>query len=80
MEIGAATARVQRVARPRGDLSDEQLQRLSASAENRDAAAAQYRADVLAVMAEGASFSAVSEATGLSTNTLQRWKREAEQS
>lgn len=28
-------------------------------------------------MAEGASFAEVAHATGLSTNTLQRWKREA---
>ena len=79
METPVTTARVRRVARPRGDLTDEQLQRLAESAQRRDQAAAAYRAEVLAVMAEGASFSAVSAATGLSTNTLQRWKKEAGQ-
>ncbi len=35
------------------------------------------RETVAAVLSEGASFMEVSKATGLSTNTLQRWKKEA---
>ena len=35
-----------------------------------------YRAAVLAAV-EASSFRAVAEVTGLSTNTIQRWKREA---
>lgn len=45
-------------------------------AEERREAEAAYRTEVLAVMAEGGSFAEVAKATGLSTNTLQRWKRE----
>ena len=40
-------------------------------------AQAAFRAVVVGVLADGASFAEVSKATGLSTNTLQRWKREA---
>ena len=71
------TATVRRVSRPRGSLTPDQLRRLERSAEKREKAEVAYRADVLAVMAEGGSFAEVSKATGLSTNTLQRWKREA---
>lgn len=71
------TATVRRVSRPRGALTPEQLRRLTRSAAKRDQAEAAYRADVLTVMAEGGSFAEVAKATGLSTNTLQRWKREA---
>lgn len=71
------TATVRRVARPRGSLTPAQEKRLAKAAERRAAAEAAYRAEVLAVMAEGASFAEVSKATGLSTNTLQRWKRES---
>lgn len=71
------TATIRRVSRPRGELTAEQQRRLDRAAEKRDAAETAYRAEVLAVMAEGGSFSEVSKATGLSTNTLQRWKREA---
>lgn len=72
------TATIRRVARPRGDLTPAQQKRLDKAAEKRAAAEAAYRAEVLAVMAEGASFAEVSKATGLSTNTLQRWKRESQ--
>ena len=71
------SATIRRVARPRVELTAAQLRRITRAAEKRDAAEAAYRAEVLAVMAEGGSFAEVSKATGLSTNTLQRWKREA---
>lgn len=65
------------VARPRGDLTPAQQERLDKAARQCSAAQEAYRAEVLAVMAEGASFSEVSKATGLSTSTLQRWRHEA---
>lgn len=42
-----------------------------------DQAYENYRARVVQALGEGASFAEVSKFTGLSTNTLQRWKREA---
>lgn len=71
------TATIGRVARPRGDLTPAQLRRLSKAADRAARADAAYKAEVVAVLAEGASFAMVSKATLLSTNTLQRWKREA---
>lgn len=71
------SATVRRMSRPRGALTPEQLRRLTRSAEKRERAEAAYRANVLAVMAEGGSFAEVAKATGLSTNTLQRWKHES---
>ena len=59
------------------NLTEQQTGRLAKAMEDRARADALCRAEVLAVMAEGGSFAAVAEATGLSTNTLQRWKREA---
>ncbi|MCW2950821.1 MAG: hypothetical protein JWN41_1834 [Thermoleophilia bacterium] len=73
----ASDATIRRVARPRGELTSAQLQRLSGAAMRSVEADKMYRAEVVAVLAEGASFAEVSKATGLSTNTLQRWKREA---
>lgn len=72
------TTTLSRMPRARGSLDDAQLRRIARAAEKRDAADAAYRAEVLAVMAEGASFSEMAKATGLSTNTLQRWKRESQ--
>lgn len=70
------TATVRCMARNRGSLTPDQQRRLAQSAEKRENAEADYRAEVLAVMAEGGSFAEVAKVTGLSTNTLQRWKRE----
>lgn len=67
---------IRRVPRPRGELSDRRERRLALAASARDKAEAAYRAEVVAALHEG-SFSEVSKVTGLSTNTLQRWKREA---
>ena len=71
------TATIPRVPRPRGSLTPAQERRLTAAAEKRAKAENTYRAEVLAALAEGASFAEVAAFTGLSTNTLQRWKREA---
>lgn len=75
--IDAGVVTIPRVPRARGILTDDQLRRLARAAEKREKADAEYRAEVLDVMAAGASFSEVAKATGLSTNTLQRWKKEA---
>lgn len=72
----AMTATIRPMPRPRGELSDETLGLLGLRFLDMATAEALYRQAVLAALAEG-SFSAVSEATGLSTNTLQRWKRES---
>lgn len=63
--------------RPRGELTPAQRKRLDFYAMRAARSQENYRAEVVAVMGEGASFTEVSKATGLSTNTLQRWKREA---
>jgi len=66
------------VSRPRGKLTEKQfddLMRLKAEAQ---IAQAFYRNEVVYVLESGASFAEVAKATGLSTNTLQRWKREAQ--
>jgi hypothetical protein len=70
------SATIRRVSRPRGELTPAQIRRLERAAVKREAGEAEYRTEVLDALAES-SFSAVSQATGLSTNTLQRWKREA---
>ncbi|WP_159083897.1 hypothetical protein [Nocardioides terrigena] len=66
-----------RVPRPRGVLSDEQAQELEARRQLRDHWTAAYREWVVGLLADGCSFGEVSKATGLSKDTLQRWKREA---
>lgn len=70
------TGTLPRVARPRGTLTDEQLRRLTKAGKKRDDATAAYRAEVVAVLLGGGSFNEVRDATGLSKDTLQRWKRE----
>lgn len=69
--------RLQPVVRPRGVLTIDQHQRLMKLRIAAEDAQAFYREAVVETLAEGASFSEVAKATGLSTNTLQRWKREA---
>ena len=71
------TATIRRVTRPRGELDEQRRKRLVRLAEKADAAKADLRAEAVQALADGGSFAWVSEATGLSTNTLQRWKREA---
>lgn len=72
----AVTATIRRVARARGSLSAAQERRLTTAADKRAKAETDYRAECVAALAEGASFSELAAFTGLSTNTLQRWKRE----
>ena len=71
------TATVRPVARPRGELSEGRAQTLREFRQRVEQAQEDYREEVVAALAAGGSFSWVSEVTGLSTNTLQRWKREA---
>jgi uncharacterized protein YerC len=71
------TATVPRVSRPRGELDADRCKRLARLAEKADTAKADLRAEAVRALADGGSFAWVSEVTGLSTNTLQRWKREA---
>lgn len=71
------TATLGGVPRPRGSLTEAQRQRLDVARAARDAADAEFRAEVLDVLGEGASMREVGKATGLSTNTLQRWKDES---
>lgn len=71
------SATIRRVARPRGELTDAQKALLSALGASAQKIQEDYRAAVVYALDKGASFSEVSKFTGLSTNTLQRWKREA---
>lgn len=71
------TATIQPMPRPRGNLDDEQKRLLDEFREKAEDWQEAYRDLVVTVLGEGASFSEVSKFTGLSTNTLQRWKREA---
>lgn len=73
-------ARIERVPRPRGELSPGRANTLREFRQRADEAQDDYRREVLEALAAGGSFSWVSEVTGLSTNTLQRWKREAVES
>lgn len=70
------TDTIGRVPRPRGVLSDETVEDLKYRKNRVELAQVSYRISVLAALDEG-SFSAVAEATGLSKDTLQRWKRQA---
>ncbi len=73
------TATIPRVPRLRGETTPAQRRAIASAADRADKANAAYRQVVLGALAEGASFAEVSKASGLSTNTLQRWKREAGQ-
>lgn len=64
------------MSRPRGELDADRRKRLARLAEKADAAKADLRAEALRALADGGSFAWVSQVTGLSTNTLQRWKKE----
>lgn len=71
------SATIPRVPRPRGELTETQRQILRVARDESDEARAAYQAEVVNALEDGASFAEVSKFTGLSTNTLQRWKREA---
>lgn len=68
---------VPRVPRPRGEMSAPARCLIEDAKQRRDDADADYRSAVVHALSEGASFAEVAKFTGLSTNTLQRWKREA---
>lgn len=70
-------ATIQHMPRPRGSLTDEQLERTAFLRQMSDSYRDEYRDWVVGLLADGCSFSEVARATELSTNTLQRWKREA---
>jgi DNA invertase Pin-like site-specific DNA recombinase len=62
--------------RPRGVLSVQTITELGKVRNALSDAERRYRLRVVRALEEG-SFTAVAEATGLSKDTLQRWKREA---
>lgn len=70
------TATIPRVSRPRGEMTEQQLRRWIRAENKLDDARDELRRVTVEILTEGASFAEVSKATGLSTNTLQRWKRE----
>lgn len=74
------SATIRRVARPRGEMTERQQRRWIRAENKVDDAKTELRRVTVEILSEGASFAEVSKATGLSTNTLQRWKREAAQS
>lgn len=59
----------------RGIISDDDQARIRAALEGRDAAEQELRAAVLAAVKRGASVRELGAFTGLSTNTISRWKR-----
>lgn len=67
------------VTRPRGELDADRRKQLARLAGKAEAAKTDLRTAALAALADGGSFAWVAEVTGLSTNTLQRWKREEQQ-
>lgn len=80
-----APATVPRVGNPKRVLTAEDDDRISEALRNkqrvlRDLEAADYaiRAAVVAAHAHGASIRVLSEFTGMSTNTIMRWKKDAE--
>lgn len=70
-------ATIRPVSRQRGELTPAQKRRALRAATKAEEATAEHRAVIVAILAEGASFAEVSKFTGLSTQTLQRWKRDA---
>lgn len=67
---------IRRVARPRGVLTQQTKNELAVCKAELARWEREYREAAVRALSEG-SFSAVAEATGLSKDTLQRWKREA---
>lgn len=71
-------ATIRPVPRKRGVLSLEQMGCLSHLRQMADSYEDEYRDAVVDFLtSKGVSFSEMSKFTGLSTNTLQRWKRES---
>lgn len=69
------TDTIQRVPRPRGTLTDAQQRTLAKKTAKRDTAIDDYRAFVVGLLNDGCSYSEVRKATGVSTSTLQEWKK-----
>ena len=59
----------------RGIISDNDQARIRAALDGRDAAEQELRAAVLTAVKNGASVRELGAFTGLSTNTISRWKR-----
>ncbi len=60
----------------RGIISDDDQARIRAALDGRDAAEQELRAAVLTAVKHGASVRELGAFTGLSTNTISRWKRD----
>lgn len=73
----ASDATIRRVARPRGELTAQQVRAVQRYRRAAEYTQEEYRWYCVQLLADGCSFAEVSKVTGLSTNTLQRWKREA---
>lgn len=71
-------ATIRRVSRPPQDLTVAQEKAIERAGEKRAKAEADYRAAVVQAHREGASFAKLAEFTGHSTQTLQKWNREAQ--
>lgn len=72
------TATIRRVARPRQEMTPTQYRKWVRANSKADDAREDLQRVTLEILAEGVSFAELSKRTGLSTNTLQRWKREAQ--
>ena len=68
-------ATIGRVSRPRGVLTPQQEANLGIAQMKADRYREEFRRVVVKTLTDGASFNEVSKATGLSKDTLQRWKR-----
>lgn len=72
------TATIPAMGRPRGELSEDEAYTAGMLKRKADEAQAEWRDYcVFLLVHRGRSFAEISKETGLSTNTLQRWKREA---
>ena len=73
----ANAATVEGMPQKRGLLTDAEKRKIDAAAKEREVAEETYRAAILAAAKRGASVRELAAFTGLSTNTISRWKREA---
>lgn len=75
MSAVVATATVGRVApNPKRSLSPEDARRVQAALSRHERAYSELRQSVLDAAANGASVRTLAEFTGMSTNTISRWK------
>jgi DNA-directed RNA polymerase specialized sigma24 family protein len=65
------------VTRPKLSPDEATAVRLRAAADNMDAAKTELKAAVVTAKAQNVSFHEIARITGVSTNTLQAWVREA---